>query len=426
MIKKTTLLIGCLCFIFAGQTFAGNTEKTPVSKYVSKKRAAYLRSTDESTASSAQLRAFLEPGHKPDSAVVFDETGTPYDKIVYSYNADTITETIYHAGPGWGESPNKYYKKKEYAFDTYGNQILDCFLYYDDAGVITSGEKGELAFNPNGTPLYDKYYDWENGQWELYYEQTFEYDASGMLTGVQFIMEGTNYPVTVTGTVDNLVLSFFSGNTLFQKIVLHYNPETMKLMSSEYSEMDMDTGEWYKPWITNYTYDSNRRLLVEEDFEEGDSDRDKTEYTYNATGQKLSRTYSSLYGGKPYTIEYKIEYEYTDGKLVKTKEYSLNYNTDALELTGTTIFYYSNGTGTQQVTLTDVSVYPNPVTDMLTISNAPAGATLRMVDLSGRTILRQTLKGGQETLSVTSLPTGYYIATIQSNQGTATFKIIKK
>ena len=170
MIKRTTILMGCLCIIFAGQTLAGNTEKGPASKHItmfskvpegigklSKKRATHLCSAEESPVTTG-LRSMLEPGHnKPDSAIninfYYDESW----KSVFSYNKDIITETIFK----WeeGDWSALYSIKEEYAFDTNGNQILDLLHEYNEEGEIDYGRKYEYAYNSNSTPLYEKEYE---------------------------------------------------------------------------------------------------------------------------------------------------------------------------------------------------------------------------------------------------------------------------
>lgn len=446
MVRKTTLFVSCLCVIFAGQMLAGNTEKSPVSKYAnvflktpkgfgksSEKRATHLRSTDDNAAPSVQLRATLEPGHnKPDSAVIFDvydggASQSPYEKIVFSYNDNgDITETFYdRSGEGWKTS---YYEKK-YAFDAHGNQTLYASCDYNEKGEITYGEKSESAYNSNGTPLSAGFYEWENGQWIADYEMKMEY-TDGMLTGGTYTTKGTIFPLTVTGTWENLVVSIVAGNIVYHKEVYHYNPADMKLMNKEIFDVNEETGELELTEAIEYTYDAAGRKLTEvykyENYEgEGSDVNFKVEYVYNAAGQKLYVTESYSEDGGAYIDTDKKEYEYIEGRLAKTKKY-YNDEDNNLELVETAVFYYSDGTGNEQVMLTDISVYPNPVADVLTISNAPAGAVLTMVDMSGRMVLRQTLTGEQETLSVASLPAGYYIATVQSGVGTATYKIIKK
>lgn len=81
----------------------------------------------------------------------------------------------------------------------------------------------------------------------------------------------------------------------------------------------------------------------------------------------------------------------------------------------------------------ELSVYPNPVSDLLYIDFSNLTGTefkLFLVDLSGRTILQKELKNVQdrEILSFNQLSSGPYLLKIVDTQHTQskTFKIIKK
>jgi uncharacterized repeat protein (TIGR02543 family) len=68
-----------------------------------------------------------------------------------------------------------------------------------------------------------------------------------------------------------------------------------------------------------------------------------------------------------------------------------------------------------------LSVYPNPVSDALTISGLEGKATLLVTDLSGAVLINRDIID-QTTVSVSSLEKGMYLVRV----GSSTFKIIKK
>jgi hypothetical protein len=439
MNRKIIFLV-CLCAIVAGQVSASNAKQRPVSKrmsFVSKARKSFgkisnergmqLRA-DEADAANISLRSTLEPGHnKPDSAISYygGEEQYPGTKSMFAYNGDVITETIYSDYYD-GEWHNMY-NKEEYAFDAMGNRTLHIYWSYSN-NELSWAEKSEYAYNPNGTPLYEKLYEWEDDQWRIYFEMIYQYDAAGMLTGGTFYnadMGETTIPLTVSGTPENLELSIIVGGITYAKTILHYDPATMKLLSQEYFETNEGTGvmEWYG--TDEYTYDAAGRLLTEIEWEEGYVN--KQEYVYNVAGQKLTVIGSNADSKEgTYTVYDKTEYVYENNRLTQMKYYSDYADGLGLVLRETTVFYYAGGSGNEQVRLAEVSVYPNPVTDVLTVSGAPAGATLTIADLSGRTVGRQTLTDRHTVVSVTSLPAGIYLVIVRSDKGTETFKIVKK
>jgi hypothetical protein len=80
---------------------------------------------------------------------------------------------------------------------------------------------------------------------------------------------------------------------------------------------------------------------------------------------------------------------------------------------------------------TDISVYPNPATSQLIISN-PSNATslkVEMLDMNGRIVLveNKALNNATETtLAIGNLERGIYTLRIYNNEGQKTFKIVKQ
>lgn len=62
-------------------------------------------------------------------------------------------------------------------------------------------------------------------------------------------------------------------------------------------------------------------------------------------------------------------------------------------------------------------VYPNPSSGTITINNVEAGATVELLDLSGKRVFVNTLKTGSQKLDIRSLPNGLYIFKLNENDG---------
>jgi len=86
----------------------------------------------------------------------------------------------------------------------------------------------------------------------------------------------------------------------------------------------------------------------------------------------------------------------------------------------TTIGTGFDKTGDQQVT-----IYPNPATDVFHISGLSGISSISLTDLSGRTLLSEQASNNEVILGNT-LPKGIYILKIQNNEGTLERKVIKK
>jgi len=76
---------------------------------------------------------------------------------------------------------------------------------------------------------------------------------------------------------------------------------------------------------------------------------------------------------------------------------------------------------------TSFSVYPNPATDMITVSNSlDAIENVTITDLNGRVVKEITLGTTQAQINISDLAQGVYILNATSNGKTITEKIVKK
>jgi uncharacterized repeat protein (TIGR02543 family) len=74
--------------------------------------------------------------------------------------------------------------------------------------------------------------------------------------------------------------------------------------------------------------------------------------------------------------------------------------------------------------LPGVSLYPNPVSELLNISGLDGSETLTVVDLSGRVLLTQKANAGTTRLSVSTLPQGTYLVKVARGAAVKAVKIV--
>lgn len=72
-----------------------------------------------------------------------------------------------------------------------------------------------------------------------------------------------------------------------------------------------------------------------------------------------------------------------------------------------------------------ISLYPNPVKDVLTVTTTKANTQISIVDLNGLLVMNQTLNGFLNSLNVSSLPIGIYLCKIESEGVIETLKFVK-
>jgi len=72
-----------------------------------------------------------------------------------------------------------------------------------------------------------------------------------------------------------------------------------------------------------------------------------------------------------------------------------------------------------------IRIYPNPFTHQFTLETKAAEGQIRIVDMTGRILLEQTVEGETTTINTKGLKAGYYLVEVENNGVTETQKIIK-
>lgn len=81
--------------------------------------------------------------------------------------------------------------------------------------------------------------------------------------------------------------------------------------------------------------------------------------------------------------------------------------------------------GINDILYSKISVYPNPVKDMLTIENAE-NTLVKMYNQLGQLVLEKQLDNAQSQLNISGFAKGLYIINLDAATGTKTFKIVKE
>lgn len=82
--------------------------------------------------------------------------------------------------------------------------------------------------------------------------------------------------------------------------------------------------------------------------------------------------------------------------------------------------------GVNENALTNLSVYPNPTSDVVNVTVDALVSNVAIVDLNGRTVKTAKFDGvSNASVNVSDLASGVYMMTISSDKGTTTKKIVK-
>ncbi len=71
-----------------------------------------------------------------------------------------------------------------------------------------------------------------------------------------------------------------------------------------------------------------------------------------------------------------------------------------------------------------VSVYPNPAADYITITNIPNGSTIKITDITGRTFYSAENNNEKATISTTKFVNGVYFIQVANSSLIATRKFV--
>lgn len=74
----------------------------------------------------------------------------------------------------------------------------------------------------------------------------------------------------------------------------------------------------------------------------------------------------------------------------------------------------------------DFTIYPNPATRSVTLSGAAEGATVEVISLNGRVMLKAAVRGSETKLDISALASGSYFVRLTSGDATAVRKLIVK
>lgn len=93
---------------------------------------------------------------------------------------------------------------------------------------------------------------------------------------------------------------------------------------------------------------------------------------------------------------------------------------------GFTVHVGEGNLGTEEIETPSLTVYPNPVSDVLFLqldAEVSHEANYSLTDLNGRTIIREQLKASTVQIDVSTLPAGTYIVKVQDQNNNLVQKI---
>lgn len=388
----------------------------------------------------------------PDSMVLRTIEGKNMNKQVSEYNAQG--QEIVRAYYVWNDSRNKWddYMKYSYGFDSSGNQNFETLFMMDS---VLGGWKGihkhQSWFDEDGNETKKLYYGWDmdSNDWTTNYRHETEFDEKGnRLEDVSYFGHQNGW---VKYEYNNYKYKYDDSGNLIRTLKFELDSEDMgtymnakykyeyeyddlgNLIASDFSER-VDEYQWMPRNRYEYEYDEDGNQILETHYFGEDDYNDWQEHykyghSYDEYGQlagmffyywnedeqdwigKYNYKYYYDENGNPSYIDL---YIWEDGDWV--------YNEKA-------VYYYSGQeifTSTRQlVEEWNVSVFPNPVSNFLTVSGA-GQSNMSVADSQGRLLYSKKDISDRETIQTASWVTGIYFVRLQKDNKSITRKVLKQ
>ena len=359
----------------------------------------------------------------------------------------------------WNENLNEGTNtwKEEYTYDVNENVSGEIDYYWNGALWINS-DKYVFTYDSNN-PTQEIYYEWDNPQWVQSGKWDYTYDSSNKLTTILYYDLESN-PTDPYGKWDytydgngNLTLEtvFYKDSGIwieYLKYVYSYDNNGRASITA----YEWLNSAWVLDWKDEYTYDGTGNLVTEIDsYRDGAQwvEYDKFEYAYDTNGNTIQDIGYHWNTSSSGWVEYE-KYEYHHDLAYGTSDVIIpswlygNYDyvfynlvtgfsiynfidLDWVEAQKTILFYsdYNNALGVDDELLANsVKIYPNPVTNLLTIDSEIPLTRVEIYSVLGRKV--KEVDSDFESIPTNNLSNGVYVVRMFSENGLTTKKLIKK
>ena len=360
-----------------------------------------------------------------------------YDKHEYTY--DNNNHVILDINSVWDKPTNSWIAKFRYesTYDNNGNEISRIFYKWaENTKDLTLSSKTEYIYNSQGLKSAKIGYSWNKNLnlWERGGKYEYTYDSRGNQTSI----------ILSLGATDETSVGI-------SKDECSYDSNNNNTFNTHYS-WDDEAKKWLEVSKNEYVYDNNNLLTTQTDYLWNKSSKLwinywEDNYVFDANGNRTSKitnwwgTLTNTWNNDSktdytYNNDYIITNLYPTGLIYSSLFELFKKNNVPVEATeyiwdsqnqqwesSYNLFekrYYSPIalTSVSETAENELKIYPNPVVDMLRISNTQAELNVRLYDLQGILLLQTN----QNTLDFSSYKAGVYFLNVNGQIK----KIVKK
>ncbi len=447
--KASLLLVTLILTTIVSGAAQGQKSKPHVEKAVSA-----LKKTKNPSA-----RRGHESGMRPGNAQFFDYDDNQWEhteNITYEYYPNGLLKEQIITEAGTNTNSERW----TYAYNAEGEEIESArYMWQNGAWAQNIGEK-TLETYENGKLVEEVEQTWRtsgegSGQWENTARSTYSFDAEGRPTGEtaygwdgeswvaerKFVYEYTtgNAPSTILmqRQEDNNWVSFA------RLVELGWHEDAEQDGLADYTMQALQDGNWVNMERQETRFTGNGGYVeTTQTFEENNWVNDfRITVQYDAHHNKTLDQYEEWVDqngdGMPQDDEWLIEdalkyvntYDSNDNLTeIISQSWELNGGPGAFQNRERWVFSnFQNVLSAKEEQQLALHVYPNPAVGQLSVKmEKGAGASVRLVSLTGQTMLNTSLASAEaQELDLSAVPAGTYILQIQSKAGLRTQKIVK-
>lgn len=290
----------------------------------------------------------------------------------------------------------------------------------------------EYMYDGSGNITNEKYYYSNGTSYDLSYETTFEFDGNNN----KILQQSFNYinGVPEMESIDSLFYNASNQLNRYVHYAFNFTTSSMQISSeslityagSEVSNLQLhqETSPGVFEWAFDiyYTYTSGKPTsIVGYEVVAGVPQTIPSvelDFTYGTNG-KLAQ-YEVTFGG---TLIQDDIYSYDAQNFIsEIDQNSFDFTSAMMYLSNTQKFYYQSTVGIDEVEMTEASVFPNPATDVISISTESDIQSVAIYSANGALMLTQT----SGDIAISNLPSGVYIAKVKTSTGVAQARFVKQ
>lgn len=285
-------------------------------------------------------------------------------------------------------------------------------VYYID---YTYDAAGNIASRTN--------YNFFDNEWCLGGIYNYTYNNDHQITQSTLTMSGRLFQRVEYSYTDGLLAQEiwydFDGFDLSASEKIVYNYEN-GLLTLENDSISDNGATWEYYGRRTYVYDSYGNCTEYHYYDHTRGEAERSIYTYDYS-MPLSQTLM------PWNPEMVRPRTYTNTHAYTTEaSYAVDVN-HVLQYVCDFLYEYDACLGIESPNTKSFSVSPNPATESVTIQGLPSTpATLQVLDLMGRQVLTQHVSAQNNTVTLSTLPSGCYLFRISTPETLRTLKVVVK